>query len=183
MEMFKVFWGIFFIIYCKLQSTQHRVISKVEVKKVERQAPSIDGSLELCYWAKSSGHNRLSRLSTEGLKSVLISWLLCTLLRFLYLLVLILITSFKYGISKSLCKVWLETYQRALLIFLSIFDWNFWFLRNDAASLATIFPHFTFSHPLDCSSFSSLTLWSPSCLCGAVCQNCSTLWICVCLPS
>jgi len=30
------------------------------------QAPSIDGSLELCYWAKSSGHNSLSRLSTEG---------------------------------------------------------------------------------------------------------------------
>jgi len=36
-----------------------------------RQAPSIDGSLELCYWAKSSVHNRLSRLSTEGLKRVL----------------------------------------------------------------------------------------------------------------
>ena len=33
-----------------------------------RQAPSIDGSLELCYWAKSSGHNRLSRLSTEGVE-------------------------------------------------------------------------------------------------------------------
>ena len=91
-----------------------------------RQAPSIDGSLELCYWAKSSGHNRLSRLSTERLKRVLISWLLCTVLRFLYLLLLILITSVKYGISKSLCKVWLETYQGALLIILSIFDWNVW---------------------------------------------------------
>jgi len=89
-----------------------------------RQAPSIDGSLELCYWAKSSGHNCLSRLSTEGLKRVLISWLLCTVLRFLYLFVLILITSVTYGISKSLSKVWLETYQGALLIILSIFDWN-----------------------------------------------------------
>jgi len=37
-----------------------------------RQAPSIDGSLELCYWAKSSGYNRLSRLLAEGLKRVLI---------------------------------------------------------------------------------------------------------------
>jgi len=50
-----------------------------------RQAPSIGGSLELCYWAKSSGHNRLSRLSAEGLKRALISWLLCSVLRFLYL--------------------------------------------------------------------------------------------------
>jgi len=33
-----------------------------------RQAPSIGGSLELCYWAKSSGHNRLSRLSTGGVE-------------------------------------------------------------------------------------------------------------------
>jgi len=33
-----------------------------------RQAPSIYGSLQLCYWAKSSGHNRLSRLSTEGVE-------------------------------------------------------------------------------------------------------------------
>ena len=91
-----------------------------------RQAPSIDGSLELCYWAKSSGHNCLSRLSTEGLKRVLIGWLLCTVLRFLYLLALILFTSVTYGISKSLCKVWLETYQGAILIILSIFDWNVW---------------------------------------------------------
>ena len=91
-----------------------------------RQAPSVDGSLELCYWAKSSGHNRLSLLSTEGLKRVLISWLLCTVLRFLCLLVLILITSVTYGVSKSLCKVWLETYQGALLIILCIFDWNVW---------------------------------------------------------
>ena len=90
------------------------------------QAPSIGGSLELFYWAKSSGHNRLSRLSTEGLKRVLISLLLCTVLRFLYLLVLILITSVTYGISKSLCKVWLETYRGTLLIILSIFDWNVW---------------------------------------------------------
>ena len=74
----------------------------------------------------SSGHNRLSRLSTEGLKTVLISWLLCTVLRVLCLLVLILITSVTYGISKSLCKVWLETYRGALLIILSIFDWNVW---------------------------------------------------------
>ena len=74
-----------------------------------RQAPSIDGSLELFYWAKSSGHNRLSRPSTEGLKRVLINYLLCTVLRFLYLLVLILIPSVTYGISESLCKVWLET--------------------------------------------------------------------------
>jgi len=74
----------------------------------------------------SSGHNCLSRLSTEGLKRVLISWLLCTVLWFLYLLVLILITSFTYGISKLLCKVWLETYEGALLIILSIFDWNVW---------------------------------------------------------
>jgi len=91
-----------------------------------RQAPSIDGSLELCYWAKSSGHNLLSRLSTEGLKRVLVSWLLCTVLRFLCLLVLILITTVTYGISNSLCNVWLETYQGALLIILSIFDWNVW---------------------------------------------------------
>ena len=81
---------------------------------------------ELCYWAKSSGHNRWSRLSTEGLKRVLINCLLCTVLRFLYFLVLILITSVTYGISKSLCKVWLETYQGAILIILSIFDWNVW---------------------------------------------------------
>jgi len=74
----------------------------------------------------SSGRNRLSRLSTEGLKRVLISWLLCTVLRFLYLLALVLITSVTYGISKSLCKVWLETYQGALLIILSIFDRNVW---------------------------------------------------------
>jgi len=33
-----------------------------------RQAPSIGGSLQLCYWAKSSGHNRLSRLSAKGVK-------------------------------------------------------------------------------------------------------------------
>jgi hypothetical protein len=46
-----------------------------------RQVPSIGGSLELCYWAKSSGHNRLS-LSAEGLKCALISWLLCSVLRF-----------------------------------------------------------------------------------------------------
>ena len=91
-----------------------------------RQARSIDGSQELCYWAKSSGHNHLSRLSTEGLKRVLISWLLCTELRFLYSLVLILITSVTYGISKSFCKVWLETCQGELLIILSIFDWNVW---------------------------------------------------------
>jgi len=31
-----------------------------------------------------------------------------------------------YGISKSLCKVWLETYEGALLIIPSIFDWNVW---------------------------------------------------------
>jgi len=91
-----------------------------------RQAPSVDGSLELCYWAKSSGHNRLSRLSTEGLTRILISLLLRTVLQFLYLLVLILITSVTYGISKSLCNVWLETYQGALLIILRIFDWNVW---------------------------------------------------------
>ena len=91
-----------------------------------RQAPSIDGSQELCYWAKCSSHNRLSRLSTERLKWVLISWLLCTWLRFLYLIVLILITTVAYGISKSLCKVWLETYQGALQIILNIFDWKVW---------------------------------------------------------
>ena len=33
-----------------------------------RQALSIGGSLELCYWAKSSGHNRLSRLSAKGVE-------------------------------------------------------------------------------------------------------------------
>jgi len=33
---------------------------------------------------------------------------------------------FTYGISKSLCRVWLETYQGALLIVLSIFYWNVW---------------------------------------------------------
>ena len=54
-----------------------------------RQAPSIGGSLELCYWAKSSGHIRLSSLSAEGLKRAVISWLLCSVLRFLYLLALI----------------------------------------------------------------------------------------------
>ena len=91
-----------------------------------RQAPSIGGSLELCYWAKSSGHNRLSCLSTEGLKRALISWLLCSVLRFLYLLALIQTTSITYGISKPLCKVWLETYQGALLIILSISNWNVW---------------------------------------------------------
>jgi len=68
----------------------------------------------------------LSCLSTEGLKRVLISWLLCTVLRFLYLLVLILITFVTYRISKLLCNVWLETYQGALLNILSIFDWNVW---------------------------------------------------------
>ena len=74
----------------------------------------------------SSGHNRLSRLSSEGLKRVLISWLMCAVLRFLYLLALILTTSVTYGNSKSLCKLWLETYQGALLIILSIFDWKVW---------------------------------------------------------
>ena len=44
----------------------------------------------------------------------------------LYLLMRIVITSVTYGISKSLGKVWLETYQGALLIILSIFDWKFW---------------------------------------------------------
>jgi len=34
--------------------------------------------------------------------------------------------SVTYGISKSLCKDWLETYQEALLIILSIFYWNVW---------------------------------------------------------
>ena len=48
------------------------------------------------------------------------------MLRFLYLLALIRITSVTYWISKTLCKVWLETYQGALLIILSIFDWNVW---------------------------------------------------------
>ena len=91
-----------------------------------RQAPSIDGSLEFCYWARSSGHKRLSLQSTEGLKRGPISWLLCSLLRFLYLLALILTTSFTYGISNSLCRFWLETYQGALLIVLSIFDSNIW---------------------------------------------------------
>jgi len=91
-----------------------------------RQAPSIGGSLQLCYWAKSSGHNRLSRLSARGLKRALISWLLCSVLRFLYLLTLIRTTSITCWISKSLCKVWLETYQGALLIILSIFDWKVW---------------------------------------------------------
>jgi len=47
-------------------------------------------------------------------------------MRFFYLLVLILITSVTYGVSKSLCKVCLETYQGTLLIILSIFDWNVW---------------------------------------------------------
>jgi len=88
------------------------------------QAPSIGGSLQLCYWATCSGHNRLSRLSARGLKSALISWLLCSVLPFLYLLALILTTSVTYWISKSLCKVCLEKYQVALLIILSIFDWN-----------------------------------------------------------
>ena len=45
---------------------------------------------------------------------------------FLYLMELILATSVTYGIFKSLCKVWLQMYQRALLIILSIFDWNVW---------------------------------------------------------
>jgi len=55
-----------------------------------RQAPSIVVSLELSYWAKSSGHYRLTRLSANGVKSALISWLPCSVLRFLYLLTLIL---------------------------------------------------------------------------------------------
>jgi len=33
-----------------------------------RQAPSIGGSLDLCYWANSSGHNRSSRLSAKGVE-------------------------------------------------------------------------------------------------------------------
>ena len=76
--------------------------------------------------AKSSSHNRLSRLSTEGLKGVLVGLLLCTVLRFLYFLLLIVITSVTYWISKSLCKVCLETCRGALLFILSIFDWNVW---------------------------------------------------------
>jgi len=72
----------------------------------------------------SSGHNRLGRLSAKGLKSALISWLLCSVLRFLYLLALILTTSVTYWILKSLCKVWLETYQGALLIILRILYCN-----------------------------------------------------------
>ena len=95
-------------------------------EKVVRQAPSIGGAMELCYWAKSSGHNRLSRLYTEGLKRALISWLLYSVLRFLYLLALVRTTSVTDWISKSLCKVWLETYQGALLIILRIFDCNVW---------------------------------------------------------
>ena len=91
-----------------------------------RQATSIDGSLEFCYWARSSGHKSLSRLSTEGLKRAPVNWLICSVLRFLYLLALILTTSVTYAISKSLCRVWLETYQGELLIVLSIFDWDVW---------------------------------------------------------
>ena len=48
------------------------------------------------------------------------------MLRFLYLLALILTTTVTNGISKSLCRVCLETYQVALLIVRSIFDWNVW---------------------------------------------------------
>jgi hypothetical protein len=58
-----------------------------------RQAPSIGGSLELCCWAHSSGHNRLNRLSSKALKYALTSWLPCSVLRFLYLLALIVTTS------------------------------------------------------------------------------------------
>jgi len=47
-----------------------------------RQAPSIDGSLEFCYWARSSGHKRWIRLSNEGLKRAPVSWLLYSVLRF-----------------------------------------------------------------------------------------------------
>ena len=74
------------------------------------QTPSI-GSVELYYWAKSFGHNLFSRLSAKELKSALISWLLCSVLRFLYFLALILTTSVTYWIPKSLYKVWLETYK------------------------------------------------------------------------
>jgi len=80
----------------------------------------------LCYWAKSSGHNRLSRLSTRGLKKALISWFLCSVLRVLYLFELIRTTSVTYGILKSLCKILLETYQGAMLVILGNFDWNVW---------------------------------------------------------
>ena len=54
-----------------------------------------------CAIELSSGHNRLSHLSIEGLKRALISWLLFSVLRFLYLLALIRTTSVMYGISKS----------------------------------------------------------------------------------
>ena len=123
-----MFFFLIFLFYIAIYNLLNidRVISKVEVRKVVRQAPSIDGSLEFWYWARSSGHKCLSRLLTEGLKRVPISWLLCSVLRFLYLLALILTTSVTYGISKSLCRFWLETYQGALLIVLSIFDWNVW---------------------------------------------------------
>jgi hypothetical protein len=45
---------------------------------------------------------------------------------FLFVLALFLTTSVTYWISKSLYKVCLETYQGALLIILTIFDWNVW---------------------------------------------------------
>jgi hypothetical protein len=74
-----------------------------------RQAPYIGGSLDLHYRAKCSGHNRLSLLSASGLKSALISWLLCSVLRVLYLLALIVTTFVTNWISISLCKFRLET--------------------------------------------------------------------------
>jgi len=48
-----------------------------------RQAPSVGGSLWSCVIGLSlNGHNRLSRLSARWLKSALISWLPCSVLRF-----------------------------------------------------------------------------------------------------
>ena len=88
-----------------------RVFINLKQEQVVMQAPSIGGSLQLHYWAKYPGHNSLSRLSATEFKSALISWLLCSVLQFLYLLALILTTSLMYWISKLLCKFRLDAYQ------------------------------------------------------------------------
>jgi len=59
-----------------------RVFINLKQEEVVRQAPLIGGLLQLHHWAKSSGHKRLSLLSATELKGALISWLLCSVLRF-----------------------------------------------------------------------------------------------------
>ena len=59
-----------------------RVFSKGEVRKGREAGIIHRWFTGVVLLAKSSGHNRLSRLSAKGLKTPLISWLLCSVLRF-----------------------------------------------------------------------------------------------------